>query len=360
LQLSKKIIVDETSKDRSITVSIPAIRSDVAHFFHWWMCYAVNGRFTMKHVSFAILLACACASNDEPAISDPIAIKEEADRARQLFDEVFQSGQYERIPEVRAALEAVFEKDPTVNDGDVTMLLGVSYLWSTAEWERFPARGKEARFEEVLQGDYYLTHASQLRPSDGRVQAWLGIMKAFRSQTELDLALYQESLDRIGNSVELFPEFGHLVVAFVKSAWPAQTTEFAGAVDHIWQNVDVCIQGKIDRTMPNFEQYMHLSADTTGNRRACWSTPLVPHNLEGFWFHMGDLLVKNNQADVAKIAYGNAALIPSYANWKYRAELETRMANVHANAALYLDDEPKNDPPILPQTTFQCVLCHAR
>jgi hypothetical protein len=295
-----------------------------------------------------------------PPPPDPQELKKQADDARILFDEIFLTGAYERIPEARAALKAVYDQDSSVNGGDVAMLLGVTYLWNTAEWQRDPSRGTEARHEEVLKGDEYLTRAKELRPTDGRVFCWLGIIKAFRSQIELNLTMYQESIDLINQGVALFPQFGHLVIAFVKSAWPAQTTEFAGAIENIWKNVDVCIEGAMDRQNPDFTQYMSLMSDTSGLRRACWSSQLVPHNLEGFWFHMGDLLVKNNQPALAVTAYENAKLLPTYSTWSYAGEMETRQLNAHANAAKYRDSDSQNDPPLLPNTTFQCVVCHAK
>ncbi|MCP3105259.1 hypothetical protein LZ198_40965 [Myxococcus sp. K15C18031901] len=317
----------------------------------------------MKLRFLMVLLLVGCGSSDpvDPqGPPDPQELEKQADDARILFDEIFKAAEYERIPEVRAALKAVYDQDSSVNDGDVAMLLGVTYLWNTAEWERDPSRGTEARRQEVLKGEEYLTRAKELRPTDGRVYCWLGIMKAFRSQVELNLALYQESIDLIDQGIELFPQFSHLVVAFVKSGWAANSTEFAGAIEHIWKNVDVCIEGAIDRQNPDFTQYMHLMSNTGGQRRACWSSDLVPHNLEGFWFHMGDLLVKNNQPDLAVTAYENAKLLPTYSTWTYAEEMETRQTNAHENAAKYRDSDTKNDPPLLPQTTFQCTVCHQK
>jgi hypothetical protein len=317
----------------------------------------------LRFLSLVMLAACGTdesSPNGLPGSQNEPPIEQQADNARAIFDDIFMSAQYERIPEARAALQSVYDKDPSVNDGDVAMLLGVTYLWSTAEWERDASRSDDERYEEVLLGDEVLTAAKGYRPQDGRVHGWLGIMKAFRAQKELDLALYHESVDLINEGVSLYPQFALLVVSFVKSSWPAMTTEFTDAVEHIWRNVDVCIMGEIDRTNPDFAPYMSLTSDTEGNRRACWNTPVVPHNLEGFWFHMGDLLVKNNQPDVAQIAYGNAKLVPGYSTWRYRSELEDRLARTHENAAAYLDDDSQNDPPLLPQTTFQCTLCHAR
>ena len=40
--------------------------------------------------------------------------------------------------------------------------------------------------------------------------------------------------------------------------------------------------------------------------------------------------------------------------------LQERIATVDQRAALYADSDAANDPPMLPQTTYQCVLCHQR
>jgi hypothetical protein len=59
-----------------------------------------------------------------------------------------------------------------------------------------------------------------------------------------------------------------------------------------WHTLDKCIEGKIDRANPDYSPYM-AKETTEGKKRACWNSWITPHNLEGFFVNMGDMLVKS-------------------------------------------------------------------
>jgi hypothetical protein len=54
---------------------------------------------------------------------------------------------------------------------------------------------------------------------------------------------------------------------------------------------------------------------TDGKKRACWNSWIAPHNFEGFFLNMGDMLVKVGDWRTAQKIYANAKLSPDYANW---------------------------------------------
>jgi hypothetical protein len=63
------------------------------------------------------------------------------------------------------------------------------------------------------------------------------------------------------------------------------------AVDHKWQNLDACVEEKVDRHTVQYDKFMAREA-TAGRKRVCWNSWIAPHNFEGFFLNMGDMLVK--------------------------------------------------------------------
>ena len=69
---------------------------------------------------------------------------------------------------------------------------------------------------------------------------------------------------------------------------------------------------------------------------------------------------KAGQTSLARIAYTNATLLPTYSAWPYRPMLVDRLATLDARAALYADHDPNNDPPLIGTTKDQRSSCHAQ
>ena len=60
-------------------------------------------------------------------------------------------------------------------------------------------------------------------------------------------------------------------------------------------------------------------------KRACWNSWIAPHNVEGFYLNMGDMLVKNGDWEKAVEIYSLAKQVPQYENWTYKGVLEKRI-----------------------------------
>jgi len=63
---------------------------------------------------------------------------------------------------------------------------------------------------------------------------------------------------------------------------------------------------------------------TAPKKRVCWNSWIAPHNFEGFFLNLGDMLVKAGDWQTAQKIYANAKLPKEYATWKYQAVLEER------------------------------------
>jgi hypothetical protein len=102
-------------------------------------------------------------------------------------------------------------------------------------------------------------------------------------------------------------------------------------------------------------------AATSGPKRACWNSWIAPHNFEGFFLNMGDMLVKAGDVATARKIYANARHSPTYSEWKHRSLLEQRIAqapdNVQSFNAVH-GSEGGDAKRQMVQTTVACMACH--
>ena len=77
--------------------------------------------------------------------------------------------------------------------------------------------------------------------------------------------------------------------------------------------------------------------------------------------YFGDLLVKQGNVKLARIAYNNVKLVRQYPSWPYQYMLEERLtSDLEVRAAFYRDADPKNDPPMAGNSHQRnCAYCHA-
>ncbi len=103
-----------------------------------------------------------------------------------------------------------------------------------------------------------------------------------------------------------------------------------------------------------------MAAETReGPKRACWNSWIAPHNFEGFFLNMGDMLVKAGQPDVARQIYAMARLTRDHAVWKYRDVLEERIRDADRNVPLFRQPTPApGQPRMMVASRFACAGCH--
>lgn len=257
---------------------------------------------------------------------------------------------------MKTALEAVVAGD--ANDAKSALLLAHTNLWKLAEWGRDPKQDAAKLPVFALEAKTYFTKVRALDPSDARVLGWLGAVDVGTGKATNDAALVKEGEDLIAQGVAAHPEFNLFVQMLVSEELPASDPKFAAGVEAMWTTLDLCAGEKVDRKNPDFSKYAALET-TMGPKRVCWNGEAAPHNYEGFFLYMGDLLVKQNDAATAKILYANAKSWKTAASWPFLAELDQRVAGADARAALYADADPSNDPPLAGATPTQCATCHA-
>jgi len=144
------------------------------------------------------------------------------------------------------------------------------------------------------------------------------------------------------------------------SAQPAGSRNFKQALQWQWQDLDACAGQKLDRDHPDFAGFMAL-ATTSGNKRACWNSWIAPHNFEGFFLNMGDMLVKSGDWQRARKLYQNARLSPDYAQWPFREVLEQRIRDAADNVVAFNAPVEPNAPEgrqIMIESSISCMACH--
>lgn len=274
-----------------------------------------------------------------------------------FFWDVFHNGRYEQIPTVLTALTAIHLQDP--KDSVTTAHIGFMHVWRLNERWRLDPIPPTITDDAVL-GRSYFQQAVRLDPTDKRYLGFLGGQTMAEGDIHQDKKLWSKGYSILRKSIHAFPEFNYVTAGLLESGQPANSARFKRAVEWQWKTLDECVGEKFDRVNPDMSPYLHL-ATTTGPKRVCWNGFIAPHNFEGFFLNMGDMLVKSGDWRTAQKIYANAKLIPDYSQWKYAPVLEQRIAEAEANVAAFnAPPGPTGRPekPVVFESAFACMQCH--
>jgi hypothetical protein len=282
------------------------------------------------------------------------------------FWTIYHSNNFDAIPEVQTQLQGAIERDP--NNPTLYALLGATHFWHVGEYTRdakpdptviqqdMPTAAK--LFQRAYNLDYNDDHLIGYI-NDDHLPGYWGITTFHTGQMSSNPGLMTTGDQILDYAVYQFPEFNNFNRWAAHGIDQKDSATYTKALDSLWQGLDACIGGSLDRTNPDIGPYLYLQT-SVGRKKACWSEgDIAPHSLEGYMLNFGNGLVKAGQVDIARIAYANAKYAKNYASWPYRAVLESIAASdLNARAALYADSDPSNDPPLgVPNRS--CVYCHA-
>lgn len=280
---------------------------------------------------------------------------EAALKADELFWQVLHGGEYERIPDVLAALTAAYLQDP--NDAVTAAHIGFMHMWRVTERSRLNTLSPTITDHIVLARKYF-AEAVKLNPNDARYAGFLASATLAEGSVHKDEKLLREGYFILRDAVKAWPEFNLFTAGYIMSRQPATSQHYADALEWQWENIDVCAGEKVDRTNPDVSKYMSLET-TEGPKRACWNSKIAPHNFEGFFLNMGDMLVKAGDWLTAQKIYANARLSRDYASWKYKDVLEERIVQAQNNVAPFNADPPGENT-IMVASRFNCMACHQK
>jgi hypothetical protein len=281
---------------------------------------------------------------------------ESALKADDLFWRTFHGGAYDEIPRVLALLTAAYLETPS----DAVTAAHIAWLhnWRMAERERLSSVPATIT-DDVMLARRYFEEAFRLNPSDVRVLAFLAGHTVAEGALHKDERLLRRGYYMLLDAIDAWPEFSLFTAGYVMSRLPADSPRFTEGLEWQWRTLDVCVQERFDRTNPDYAKYVKLETKE-GPKRACWNSSIAPHNLEGFFLNMGDMLVKSGDWQSAQKIYANAQRLPDYATWKFADVLDARITQAQENVAAFNGAQGAPDRPIMINSAFACMACHQR
>jgi hypothetical protein len=283
-------------------------------------------------------------------------------QADEQFWRTLHGGDYERIPSALTALKAAYLADPS--DAVTAAHIGWLHIWRLAERARLaPALGPEITDHAVLARKYF-EEAVRLDPREARYLGFYASLLMAEGSIHRDEKLVRRGYYTMRDAVAAWPEFNYFTAGYSAGALPHDSPRFREGLEAQWRNLDVCVGERVDRTNPDYRRYMRLET-REGPKRVCWNSWIAPHNFEGFFLNLGDMLVKAGQPETAVTMYGNARLASAYATWPYRDVLEARIASAAANVEAFRRPEAAPGTPPTPgaptmmvRSRYACMGCH--
>ena len=279
---------------------------------------------------------------------------EAATKADEVFWQMFHQGDYEKIPETLETLKAVYLETPT----DAVTAAHIAWLhnWRAAERLRMDKQSPTIT-DDIQLARRYFQEAVKTNSSDPRTQGFLAGHTVAEGKLHSDERLTRQGYFMLKDAIDAWPEFNLFTAGYVMSRLPADSPRFREGLEWEWQNLDICIGEKLDRADPDYSPYMSMET-REGPKRACWNSWIAPHNLEGFFLNLGDMLVKAGDWQTAQKIYANARLLKEYSNWKYKDVLEERIKQAQANVAVFNDPNNNSKTRIMINSEFACMACH--
>jgi hypothetical protein len=280
-------------------------------------------------------------------------------QADEVFWKVFHGGVYDEIPQALQTLTGAYLQDPS--DAVTAAHVGWLHMWRFVESSRLEHVGPTITDEALLARQYF-QQAIALNPAEARYLGFLAAATLAAGSINRDERETRRGYYELLDSIDAWPEFNLFTAGYVMSRQPADSARFRQGLEWEWRNADVCAEAKLNRSHPDYAAFMS-HATTTGKKRACWNSWIAPHNLEGFFLNMGDMLVASGDWRTAQVIYANARLSPTYGEWKYRDVLEQRIANAQSNVAAFRAPlngatPDRTKPRLMIGEDFACMACH--
>ena len=238
-----------------------------------------------------------------------------------------------------AQLTAAVAEDP--DDGWSWFLLGMYHMLQAGRTLTDYANPSPAAIEHVRRAREALDAAVPLLTADSRIPGFRGAATYTLGLVTDDPGLVALGLAELDAAIEanfLFNSFSYL--GTVAAATTPDDPLFAQAIVYLDAGLD---SGCNPATDP----------------RICGNDGRAPHNIQGSFLLFGDLYLKAGRLDDARTWY-NAARAFAADGYRYVALIDDRLATFDARAALYTDEDPGNDPPLVGAGPENCVYCHTR
>jgi hypothetical protein len=277
--------------------------------------------------------------------------------ADQVFWETLHSGRDDDIETALIATTGAYLQDP--NDPVTAAHIAWLHTWRASEISRVET-ARPTVTDDILLSQRYFDEAVRLDPSDARYLGFLAGTMMAEGNVHQDERLTRRGYFTLRRAIHAWPEFNLFTGGFVLSRQLAESARFREALEWQWQTLDRCFGEKVDRVQVDYGKYMNL-ATTNGPKRVCWNSWIAPHNFEGFFLNMGDMLVKSGDPETARKIYAVSRLSSTYAAWPYREVLERRIQDAANNVHNFNEATPPSDrvnARMMIATPFTCTGCH--
>ena len=292
-----------------------------------------------------------------PAKTAAAARSESAQRADALFWQTLHSGDYDGIPKAMQAVKGAYLQTPS--DATSAAHVGFLHIWRLAESARIGTLSPAVTDDAVLARRYF-QEAVALNPADARYQGFMASALLAEGAIHKDEKITRRDFFAMRDAIDAWPEFNLFTAGYVMSGQPFDSPRFKEGLEWQWRTLDVCAGTAVDRKQPAFDSYMRLETKI-GPKRVCWNSWIAPHNFEGFFLNMGDMLVKAGDWQTAQKIYANARLSPDYSQWKYKTTLESRIEQAQSNVNVFRTAQrgkAEGDAIIMNLSRFACMACH--
>lgn len=277
-----------------------------------------------------------------------------AAQAEHYFWQTLHQGRYQDIPKADFLLMAAYLENP--NDPKLAAHLGFIHIWKITERAKVKDKSPLTPNQIILSKKYF-ADALQLDPQNPIYQGFYGDTQLIEGKIFKDPQEEVKGYFTLKDAIHSWPEFNYFTAGYPMSSLAADSKHFKEGLEWQWLTLDLCSSNKIDRKNPDYSPY--LSRETTvGKQRVCWNSIIAPHNFEGFFMNMGDMLVKSGDSDTGVKIYKNAKLAKDYRSWPYKEMLEKRILNAKANEINFQHDSTEPDKTIMFSSGYGCVVCH--
>lgn len=273
--------------------------------------------------------------------------------ADELFWTTLHGGHYDGIQSALERETAAYLATP--NDAVTAAHVGWLHVWRVAERARLGSSPATITDDIVLSHKYF-QEAAALEPAEARFRGFLATQMLSEAHVDRDERLTREGYYVLRQAVKDWPEFNLFTAGYIMSDLPVESPRFKEGLEQQWENMDVCAGEHVDRAHPDYAKYLPLDTKT-GQKRACWNSWIAPHNLEGFFLNMGDMLVRTGDVATARAIYADAKASRDYETWRFQDVLEARIAQADANVSAF--NHPQvGSTPIMLKSEFACMGCH--
>jgi hypothetical protein len=229
----------------------------------------VIGVLTVLMIGAAAAIFDQCALNQGTALAQekpaPVPWSQSALQADDFFWQTFHGGRYDDIRLALEVLTAEYLKTPT--DAVTAAHTAWLHTWRAAEASR-KASIPPTITDDIVLARKYFQKAVALNPSEARYLGFLAIMTLAEGGIDKDEGELRRGSAMLMDAIHAWPEFNLFTAGYVLSREPANSDRFKDALNWQWQNLDVCVDGNVDRDNPDFTKYKALET-TEGPKRAC-------------------------------------------------------------------------------------------